>query len=697
MKYKIHISLVFLLTILSARFVNAQTDNDIKSKLAQIKNYRSTQLDNGLTVICLTTHNTDKFFIRSYTDVPGYVSKNYQSLLLVDTELRKSTDFNLPANWKQSDLQGLNITIGRDDKGVYASCPPENLNKTIGLFADIFQNPKIEASEIHKAKQDILSYSKKLEGMPNDKIDKITKSIIYGKQHPILKKLDIESLNKISLKEYQEFYNRFYKPNNSYLLVMGNISLDSVKTLTNNTLKEWKNKDLPKSEYKLVPIKEPKIVFFDTVPTGKPNIKILFPFALHPFTFNSEKAELLSVLFQDLLSDKLISELKLANKIEAKFESDKITGNYQLNVHLNSDSINNVIEAIIETISKLRKAEYPVEKLAQAKKKIISDFTKQEVNDQFISRLVMISETENLPKEYYAEFIDDINNTDKQNIRIFAAKYLNYNTSLFQIPGNWYKSLNDFIKLCKNFRIELYALNGKLNKVIPKGFNGFSVINNYVEAVGGVNTIKKLKNVKIEYGMVYNLPDGTNTIVEGEFLHQNGNKFLSVAHIIRPEFRDTVFLRRQIYDGKLGLDSTSTGSKLLSGNELKLLQYRAPIFPEMFYKQWDYKAVLTKADTIWGTHVWVVNITNPANQAITDFYDVDKGLRIKRVIQDNSYFAKRTITYHKYTKTGKKQIIYPFFKKIVSGNTTIKMIIGNVDLRAKSVKDLSSVKKLLHQ
>lgn len=675
-----------LLILLLIAFINplkSQPNNFDKNKLLQIKNYRSMQLDNGLTVICLTTHDKDNFFIRSYTDLPGYVAKQYQTLLLVDAEMRKFTDFKLPAGWNNADLQSENIKLSKDAQGYYASCKANSLNKTLKLFANIFQNPFIEPSKIQKAKQNILSNADSLAKLPTDRIDKITKSIIYGKQHPLLNELDKNSLKSINSAEYKDFYERFYKPNNSYLLVIGNISLDSVKMLSNNVLSAWKSKDIPKSDYKLIPIKEPKIVFFDTIPTGATNIKILFPFALYPFTFNSEKAELLSILFQDLLSNKLVNQLQLANRIEAKFESDKITGNYQLNVHLNSDSINAVIQAIISTISQLNKADYPEEKLSVAKQKIISEFTKQNTDDKFISKLIINGEINNLPKEYYANFIDDINGVDKTNMRTFAAKYLNYNTSLFQIPGNWYKSLNDFIELSKNFRIELYELNGKIKKVIPKGFNGFSVVDNYVDAIGGTENIKKLKNVSIKFVEVYYLPNENEKLIQGEFLHKDGNRYFSNLNLIRQKQQDTIFLHQQIYDGTVGRDSTMSGTKMLSGSNLRLLKYKSTFVPEMHYKEWNYKAGLIRADTLNGAYVWVVEMSNLANQNITDFYDVDKGLRYKRIIKDNAFFKQRTITYGKYTLNDKKGIIYPYYKKIVGGNTIVKMLIGDIDFKTK--------------
>ena len=84
MRFSFSLISMFLFTGL----IIAQNNTFDQGKLSQIKNYQSTQLENGLTIICLTTQDTSKFFIRSYTNLPGYVSKNYQAVLSIDTELR---------------------------------------------------------------------------------------------------------------------------------------------------------------------------------------------------------------------------------------------------------------------------------------------------------------------------------------------------------------------------------------------------------------------------------------------------------------------------------------------------------------------------------------------------------------------------------------------------------------------------------
>jgi predicted Zn-dependent peptidase len=688
-KFKISVLITMMITV-GVSFAYSQDDGFDITRLKQIKTYKSTQLENGLTLIQLNSTDTINCFIRAYSNLPEYTSKNFRSVLEIQNELNKMQDFELPSGWTENKLNENQIVLKNDEFGFYAKCPNTNLENAFVLFSDLFQKITVNKTSFEQSKLNILAKSDSLEKLPNDKIDKITKSIIYGKDHPILKHFSPNDINSVTFENYQEFKEKFYKPNNSYLVVIGSISVDSIKNLCSKSLSIWKKKEVPSSNYKLIPIDEPKIVFFDTIPEGKTIIKILFPFALHPFSFDAEKAELLSLVFQDVISTKLIQNKKIASSISAKFESDKITGNYQLQVQLSKDSILQTIETIVETISDFKAGNFPEEKLILAKKQIISDFKKHKTTDDFISWLIINTELNNLSKEFYPDFIEEIEKTDNQGMRTFTAKYLNYGTALFQIPGKWYVSLNDFIKLCQNFRIELYDLDGNIKKIIPRGFNGFSVIDNYVSAIGGEQTIKKIKEVHIKYGAIYEIQNQEQFFVDGIMIHKAEDKYFSENHMIRQK-RDTLLLLQEKFNGTVGTDSTMQGFRMLQGQELELLKYKSPFVPEMKYKSWLYSANLVKADTLEGNYVWVVNIENPVKQQIVDYYDVDKGIRYKREIKDQQYLNQRVILYSKYQKIKDDEILYPYLKIINGPETTIRMLIREVDYNSKSDKKLFDI------
>ena len=430
-------------------------------------------------------------------------------------------------------------------------------------------------------------------------------------------------------------------------------------------------------------------MFFDTIPQGQRKLSMIFPFSLYPFTFDAEKAELLNILVQQLLIKKLIEEKALATDIQAGFYNDKITGNYQMQIWFEKDSINNLIKNVISVINQLKAGKFDKEELEYSKKMLISDFNRQNNDNKTVTSLILNTEINSLSKNYYSGFVKDINEFTVQKIQTFTEKYLSYNTSIFTILGKWYPSLHDIVKLSKIFRTEHYTIDGKIIKIIPKGFNGFHITEDYISAIGDRKTIEKIKNVSIDLSGIYEMNE-QKLFIDGKILHKQP-KYLFDINLIRPKI-DTIFLHKQIFDGEIGFDSTMVYGKILKGNESNLLKYKSALVPEVFYENWQFTEKIVKVDTLNNEYVYVVRFKNPAKQIITDYFGVDTALRRKRIVKDNAHLNNRTIIYSKYKKNNKKEILYPYLQTISTKNTIIRMIIRSIDYDAKIDKHEFNIK-----
>ncbi|MBN2755604.1 MAG: insulinase family protein [Bacteroidales bacterium] len=663
------LNIFFVVSLYSQQFEN--------EAINQIKNYNSIKLENGLTIVCLENKDSLNYFIRFYTDLPEYVSENYRNVHAINKQIQNSSEISKSVN---SYFKFLNADIQKDKFGYFFNCSSEKIDTVFYFLSDFVQNYKYHKSEIEKSKNIIISKTDSLKPLLNNKIDRITRGEVYGKSHSYSYLLQANEINKITEDDLSEFYEKFYKPNNSYVVVIGKINIDSLKPFVEKAFISWKNKDLPESKYKLEKIEEPKIVFFDTIPLGQRKLSMIFPFSLYPFTFDAEKAELLSILVQQLLSKKLIEENSLASEIKAGFHNDKITGNYQMQIWFEKDSINQLIKNIISVINQLKNGNFDKEELEYAKKILINDFKSKNGDNQIITSLILNTEINNLSKNYYADFVKDINNFTVKEVQTFTEKYLSYNTSIFTISGKWYPSLHDIVKLSKDFRIELFNLDGTIKKFIPKGFNGFHIIEDYILAIGGREIIEKTKDATIKISGIYEMNE-QQIFIDGEILHKSP-KYLFDVSMIRPK-KDTIFLHKQIFDGKIAFDSTMVEGKILEGNEFEILKYKSPIVPEIYYKDWQFESKIIKVDTLNSKYVYVVEFKNQAKQQIIDYYDVDSALRLKREIFDKSDLGKRTIEFSKYFREKDKEILYPYKQTITSEKVKIIMIIRNVDYKSK--------------
>lgn len=681
--------LIFLIVI--KLFITAlfgQNKGFDQKALEKIKEYQAYDLENGLKVINLNNNDSTHVFLRLYTDIPQNVDKHYRPFIEIEQEIRKSPYMNLPKGWTIKNLDDLKLKLKKDPFGYYLSCPLELLDTAIFLLSEILANPVVTANHLKKTKN---NYKIKLDSLKDPvkfRIERITKGLIYGKEHPLTRLLSNKEINTLTISKYEEYYYHFYRPNNSYLLIMGPVTEELAVMVSRKYFDKLKKKEPPVSDYKLNKIEETKVAFFDTLATGQYELSMIFPFSLHPFTFDYEKSELLSILIQKILKKKLFTETGLVTEITAKFQNDKISGNYSLNIKMAKDSVEKVIQLVIKSINDLKKGNFLQGELEQSKQELIKEFKKQGSDEKYISWLIINSERNNLSPNYYAGFINDIKNTKKQGIRLLAGKYLSYQNAIFTVTGKWYPSLNDVLKLSKKYRIELYNLDGSIKRVIPKGFNGFHILYDYINAVGG-KSISKLKDLSIRLTGKYEM-SGEEFYIEGEIKHKAPDNYYQYYSLIRPK-KDTIFLNMQVYDGENGLDSTMQGKKYLSGKALELLKYKSIIIPAIKYRKWNYKAKILRADTLNNRYVFVVEFTNPAKQKIIDFYDVDKGLRYKRIIEDAAYLNKRTIVYNQYRKIEGKDVIYPYYQLITGKETVIKLIIREINTKNRIDKKIFKI------
>ncbi len=647
--------------------------------LQKLKDYSSYQLENGFTIINLKTDDTSRVSLRLYTDIPQVAPKQYRAFIEIEHIVRKSNYLNLPRNWSTEKLKKFDIILQKDLYGYFINCPTENLDTAIFFLSGFLKEPLLKASQLKKIKQNDKLFHDSLNKSVDNKLENITKKIIYGENSPENLRAKEEDISALLISKYENYFSLFYRPNNSYLIFAGNVPEQRRIMYAQKYFGTLKKKEIPKFNYKLNKIEEGKIAFFDSLPNNNYEISMIFPFSLHPFTFDYEKSELLSLLIQKILKQKLETNQQLITDIHAGFQNDKISGNYRLNLELAKNEPAKVINVIHQTIEELKRGVYPPEYLEKSKQELIKSFKSQGNDTKALTALIIKTEINKLSLGYYANFISEIKNTGKAGIQSLAKKYLYYQASVLTLKAKWYPSLNDILDLSKNYRIELYDINGNVKKVIPKGFNGFHVLNDYVKACGGTDEIKKIKDISIQIKGKYFMND-EEFFVLGEIKHKYPDKYYQKFSLVRPK-QDTLLLNILIYNQNTGTDSSMQGKKTVSGTALELLKYKSPLIPETHFAEWNFKSNILRADTLNGAYVWMVRFTNPAGQTYTDYYDVDKGIRYKRIISDNNYFKNRTILYKDYRKIEGSQLLYPFYQEIKAKNSLMQFVIENTSTK----------------
>jgi len=259
-----------------------------------------------------------------------------------------------------------------------------------------------------------------------------------------------------------------------------------------------------------------------------------------------------------------------------------------------------------------------------AKNYLTGNFALSLESPQTIASFAINTERYNLPKDYYSNYLKMIEAITTADVQDAAKKYIQPQKSIILVEGKASEIGEKLKKFSPQGKIEYYDINANLYnpaaiaKSIPSGVTAQSVIKKYIEVIGGVSSIQKVKDISmkgkisvsgmnIDMKMIYKLPD----------------KFISEVSM------NGQVMQKQVLNGQAGHSSGMQGNKEIKGEELEQLKQSASPFIEADYEKLLYKTELKEVTSIDGKDAYKVEITSPDNMVSTDYYSVETGLKIR--------------------------------------------------------------------
>ena len=151
------------------------------------------------------------------------------------------------ANQLQSIGASLGAGSGWDSANVSMQTLTRNLDKALDIYSDVIVNPVFPADELETVRRRALVGFLQRKDNPNAIANVVYNSLLYGKDHPYGKSLggDESSIKAITRDEVAEFYSKYYRPNNSTLIVVGDANSKELLPKLERAFSGWKAGDAP--------------------------------------------------------------------------------------------------------------------------------------------------------------------------------------------------------------------------------------------------------------------------------------------------------------------------------------------------------------------------------------------------------------------------------------------------------------------
>ena len=235
-------------------------------------------LDNGLKVFVVENHKLPKVSFQLTIDKDPVLENGTVGLAdMMGDMLSAGTTTRTKAQIDE-EIDFVGASVSTFSSGFYASSLTKHSDKVLGIAADILLNPAFPQDELDKKKKRAFSSLKSLATNADAIAGRVTSVLKYGKSHPygeVQMKSDIENITIDACKKYYETY---FRPNISYLVIVGDITVEDAKKLTEKYLGSWQKADVPEHKYDMPSATEGVRVAFVNKPGAVQSvIKVMYP------------------------------------------------------------------------------------------------------------------------------------------------------------------------------------------------------------------------------------------------------------------------------------------------------------------------------------------------------------------------------------------------------------------------------------
>jgi zinc protease len=147
----------------------------------------------------------------------------------------------------------VNSYSGWDSTNVTLQTLTKNLDQALDIYADIITDPAFPADEFENLRKRALVALLQQKSNPEAVGDAVFNRVLYG-NHPYGNPLsgNENSINSLKRDDIIKFYESIYRPNNSTLIVVGDVSKTTLLPKLEKAFAGWKNADVAKTELPVI-------------------------------------------------------------------------------------------------------------------------------------------------------------------------------------------------------------------------------------------------------------------------------------------------------------------------------------------------------------------------------------------------------------------------------------------------------------
>lgn len=622
------IAIVFVLSLFSAVMAFAQVD---RSQLPasgpapeiQIKDAETFSLPNGLKVFVVNNNKLPRVSFTLVLERDPILEGDKAGLTGFVGDMMMGGTTNRTKDQLDEEIDFIGASIGASSTSLFASSLKKHQDKTLELMADILFNPVFPQEELDKLKKQTLTGLAQSKDNPNAISSRLSRAVLYGPNHPYGETESEATINNIEVADIKAYYQTYFKPNIAYLAIVGDMTKAEAEKVVNQYFGKWQKGEVPTYTYPM-PKRAAKqaVALVDRSSSVQSVINVTQPVEMKVGDEDYISSRLLNQILGGGSASRLFMNLRedkgYTYGAYSSIGADKLVASISASASVRTEVTDSAVYEFMYEIRNLVENGVTQEELDKAKAELSGSFGRSLEQPSTVANFALNTERYNLPKDYYATYLQKLNSYTVEDINATAKRLIEPDKFIITTVGNGSEIKE---KLAQFGEVIEYDNMGQPAKKLEAdaSVTAEQVIQNYLNAIGGKEKVLAINTAKIS--MDANVM-GTALSIAFVYDSQGGRygQKTSVA--------GTVMQKTTLSDGS-GLMEVQGQVIPMDEAQLAEAKLNSYLFPEAVYEKNGYTLTLDGLKDLDGTPAYKVIIAAPSGAKLTNYYAQDSGLKIK--------------------------------------------------------------------
>lgn len=615
------IALCFLSVVATAQIDRSKMPKSGPAPSINLGTPQKFKLDNGLQVLVVENHKLPRASASLFIDNPpkAYGDKKGVEGLLSGLLGTGTTKMSKEKFDEEVDFLGIRTSFSSG--GASLSSLKKYFSRGLELMADGALNPVFTQEEFDKQQkqtiQGIQSGAKSVTNIAR----KVERALLYGKNHPYGESASEKTVSNVTLQDVKDLYNTYYKPNNAYLVIIGDVDFASVKKEVTKLFGKWQRGTIPTMDMPKVSnpkfteinfIDMPNAVQSEMAITNVVNLKM------------GDKDYFAALLANQILGGggtaRLYKNLRedkgYTYGAYSSIGADRHVSRFRAGAAVRNMVTDSSMVEFMREINKVRYQKATQEELDLVKSKYTGNFIKALERPSTVANYALNILINDLPEDYYTNYLKNINAVKLEDVQNAAVKYFQGDNARIIITGKGIDVLKNLEKT-SDYAIKYFDKEGNptdkpaMSLPIPAGVTAATVVDKYYDAIGGKDKVAAVNSVMTVSDATV---QGTSLTMETKLAKPNKSSI--VISVMGNQMQKIKF------NGTSGYQESRGQKAPMQGKALEAMKNSKTPFADEAYKT----GKLVRIEPIDGKLAYVLKVENKEV-----FYDKATGLKIKEI------------------------------------------------------------------